>query len=455
MTKNQQLFHTIRRPEGSVSRYPLIVVDGSGLPHLPLTQFYQLTQQFLADGTTRTYLQTLLPYFTYLTADVWRCQRGDQWDSKPEAVRESVRDYLTHHLHCKARPHDTYELVLLTGRSPSTVRIFLSALKQFYTIARRSGWYPYAHPLIDSSLLLLQEVVAEECRASGQAPRMPQVSGVEVPQDRFSSDNYFRLAGETWIPHPIDDPHLHQHLVNHFEVAKLDLRDRIVVRMAYETGARISELVQLTIGDWRKRGCNQEALTFSKGSRGRRVKAIRFSPETAKMLRQYANVDRKMLDRGRRRLEQLDDSDSLFLSKRGRPYSYEAFKPHWYALCQAARIDLNIHGLRHWFTTQSIREIVANATGTEAIVRGKEALVRYMAWRSPGTLEAYEHFFQAADHAQIQDQLFVRLYERDKQYLETSLKPLVPAKPDNNGVKMKQEEQGWETLLALGGSAHA
>ena len=41
-----------------------------------------------------------------------------------------------------------------------------------------------------------------------------------------------------------------------------------------------------------------------------------------------------------------------------------------------------------------------------------------MAWRSPGTLEAYEHFFQAADHAQIQDQLFVRLYERDKQYLE-------------------------------------
>ena len=150
MTKNQQLFHTIRRPEGSVSRYPLIVVDGSGLPHLPLTQFYQLTQQFLADGTTRTYLQTLLPYFTYLTADVWRCQRGDQWDSKPEAVRESVRDYLIHHLHCKARPHDTYELVLLTGRSPSTVRIFLSALKQFYTIALRSGWYPYAHPLIDS-----------------------------------------------------------------------------------------------------------------------------------------------------------------------------------------------------------------------------------------------------------------------------------------------------------------
>jgi integrase len=455
MVKNQHLFHTVRRPAGSVSRYPLIVVDENGLPHLPLTQFSHLALQFLAEGTVRTYLQTLLPYFTYLATDGWRSQRGDQWDSNPEAVRESVCDYLVYQLHCKARPHDAYELVFLTGRSPSTVRIFLSALKQFYTIARRTGWYRYAHPLVDSTLLLLQEVVAEERRASGQSPQMPQVSGVEAPRDRFSSENYFRLAGEIWIPQPIDDPHLHQHLVKHFATAKLNLRDQIVVRMAYETGERISELVQLTIGDWRKRGCNQEALTFSKGSRGRRVKVVRFSPETAKMLHRYVNVDRKMLDSGHRCLEQLDDNDSLFLSKKGRPYSYEAFKPHWYALCRAAQIDLNIHGLRHWFTTQSIREIIANATSPEAIIRGKEALVRYMAWRSPGTLEAYEHFFQAADHAHIQDQLFLRLYERDKQYLETVLKPSTPVKPDNNEVKVKQEEQGWETLLALGGGAHA
>jgi len=170
MVKNQHLFHAVRRPAGSVSRYPLIVVDGNGFPHLPLTQFYHLALQFLAEGTVRTYLQTLLPYFIYLATDGWRSQRGDQWDSNPEAVRESVRDYLIHQLHCKARPHDTHELVFLTGRSPSTVRIFLSALKQFYTIARRAGWYRYAHPLVDSTLLLLQEVVAEEHReAAGLA----------------------------------------------------------------------------------------------------------------------------------------------------------------------------------------------------------------------------------------------------------------------------------------------
>jgi integrase len=454
MVKNRPRFHIVRCPEGLASRYPLVVVDGDGFPHLPLTQFYHLTQHFLVEGTVRTYLQTLLPYFTYLATDEWRRQREDQWDSNPEAVRESIRDYLIHQLHCKARLHDTYELVFLTGRSPSTVRIFLSALKQFYTIARRAGWYRYAHPFVDSTVLLLKEVVAEESRSADQSPRMPQVSGVEAPQDHFSSENYFRLAGEAWIPHPIDDPHLHQHLIKHFATARLTLRDHIVVRMAYETGARISELVHLTIGDWRKRGCNQEALTFSKGSRGRRVKVVRFSSETAKMLRHYVNGDRKRLDRDSRDLELLEDHDSLFLSKRGRPYSYEAFKPHWYALCQVARIDLNIHGLRHWFTTQSIREIVANAIGPEAITRGKEALVRYMAWRSPGTLEAYEHFFQASDHAHIQEQLFLRLYERDKQYLETALKSSASASPDTNKAEKKQEDQGWDVLLALGGHTH-
>jgi integrase len=61
------------------------------------------------------------------------------------------------------------------------------------------------------------------------------------------------------------------------------LRDQIVVRMAYESGARIREILRLTVGDWRKRGGKQEAWGFSKGSHGRRVKVIRWSAETSRM----------------------------------------------------------------------------------------------------------------------------------------------------------------------------
>ena len=135
---------------------------------------------------------------------------------------------------------------------------------------------------------------------------------------------------------------------------------------------------------------------------------LRFSAETTKMLRQYLNTDRCHLDPTHRRLEHLSDADPLFLSVRHRAYDYEAFKPHWYALCKAVQIDLNIHGLRHWYVSQAMREICETAKSAGEVERGKENLVRYMAWRSPDTLKAYEHHFQAQQHIKLQDQLHQR-----------------------------------------------
>ncbi len=118
-------FRIVPRPEGVTSRYSLVVVDGEGKPHLPLTRFYEKAQQGLTEGTARTYLHTLLPYFEYLSIDKWRQHRDDRWDSEPEAVQESVRDYLVEFLACKVQCKDAYERVSLTARSPGTVRVFL------------------------------------------------------------------------------------------------------------------------------------------------------------------------------------------------------------------------------------------------------------------------------------------------------------------------------------------
>ncbi|QBD77334.1 hypothetical protein EPA93_15575 [Ktedonosporobacter rubrisoli] len=54
--------------------------------------------------------------------DPWRKQRQDCWDSPPESIRESVRDYLLQQLHCKVRRYGMYEMVRLSVQSPSTVR---------------------------------------------------------------------------------------------------------------------------------------------------------------------------------------------------------------------------------------------------------------------------------------------------------------------------------------------
>ena len=136
-------FRVVSRPPDISSRYTLVVVDGDGRPHIPLTRFYDETKQAISDGATRTYLNVLMPYFTYLATDNWRRRRKDRWDSPPEAVQESVRDYLVQCLHCKVRRHGSYEIVALSVKSPNTVRLFLAALKQFYRIMRRANWYPH------------------------------------------------------------------------------------------------------------------------------------------------------------------------------------------------------------------------------------------------------------------------------------------------------------------------
>src|SRR5438105_2929023 len=119
MLNKTDLFRIVPRPEGVTSRYSLVVVDGEGKPHLPLTRFYDKAQQGLSDGAARTYLNVLLPYFQYLTTDSWRRHRDDHWDSPPDAVQQSVRDYLVEHFACKVQWRDTYERVSLTAKSPS------------------------------------------------------------------------------------------------------------------------------------------------------------------------------------------------------------------------------------------------------------------------------------------------------------------------------------------------
>src|SRR5713101_6350474 len=101
MSKILDHFRVIRRPASFKSRFSLVVVDGAGRPHLPLTTFYWRLHQQLSDGTARTYLNSMLPYFTYVATDPWRQQRGDQWNSLPNAVQESIRDYLVERLCCK------------------------------------------------------------------------------------------------------------------------------------------------------------------------------------------------------------------------------------------------------------------------------------------------------------------------------------------------------------------
>ena len=195
----------------------------------------------------------------------------------------------------------------LSAQSPSTVRVFLSALKWFYTSAVDAGEYPHGHPLINPVVQILQDADQDGERHARHRPKMPPESGIEETRRKRSSDNYFRLVNQEWVPEPIDDPALHSHLVAGFAQAHLSRRDQIVIRMAYESGARITEILTLMVGNWRKRGAAREAAACNKGSHGRRVKVIRFSAETAKLLHGYVSEDRLRFDLLHQTFAQLSD----------------------------------------------------------------------------------------------------------------------------------------------------
>jgi hypothetical protein len=93
------------------------------------------------------------------------------------------------------------------------------------------------------------------------------------------------------------------------------------------------------------------------------------------------------------------------------------------------------------------------------VERRKEEMVRYMAWRSPDTLKAYEHYFQAIHHAQMQDRLHQQFDQKLKGYIEQAQrkKPSRPPKDrasTGREVATSHQEVSWGDVLDFGGNGH-
>src|SRR5262249_33161030 len=183
----------------------------------------------------------------------------------------------------------------------------------------------------------------------------------------------------------------------------------------------VSEVVGQTLGDWVARGMLQETQAFSKGSHGKRVKFLRFSAATAKLLRRYCDTERRQLDFHHyglddylqaARSEKVDlYPTSLFLSRPRTPLTPKTFRDcYWNPACRAAGIEADVHQARHWYVTQIVRSIYETTRSEAEVQRRLRELIEYMGWKSGWeTLEAYQHYFDPQRHAEIQDQLHQRL----------------------------------------------
>lgn len=460
---------------GASHGYPYLVFDCQKKLHLPLITFAKDAQVRLASSSLQKYLTGILPWFTWLETDSWQVRANHQWTDPPEVVRSVIREYLVSRLQCRIKDHPLGgEFLQTTEACVNPVRILLASLKLFYRSAITCGYYQHTNPLSGTFTELAESARREMVQDTDGSlrPKMPDRSGVDMPSRAGRlTDSYFLLKDE-WIPQVVTDITLPQQILNGGRALKKQgkdwgLREECLISLLFETGARVSELMALTLGDWKRRGLKDSAWTRNKGSRKRRAKFVCFSEDTVKLLKKYVNTERAAIDlrhwtlddylAGADRHEVELDEVPIFLSKRGTPWTVASFRTHyWKKACTASKMDVDPHQARHWYVSQALACIHAQArAGKTTVEQGVAELITYMAWRSgERVMQAYNHFYNAANHATIQQDIFQLLRASSKQKPPRTMQKPVPQEtfssmPAEKQQVMSHEEQQREKQNAV------
>lgn len=389
----------------SGSRYELIIVDRTGHPVSHLTEWYRQRKQPGTDSTRRAYLNFLLPFCGYLL------QKDAAWNQEPEAIRTLARDFLRDEVECRVtrdQDLDGYR-VQLTGNSPlsqSSLHVLFAALRDFYAVMIDAGLYGYDNPMCSE---LLRKWKRERMRhiANTGAPDHAGIRGESREQSWQQPTAFFRLKRkQPWKPGLAQESTVVLQRVKNALFSMIEhaptQRDRLVLLLLHQTGARISEILELTAGGWRKAQHAMRAMVKNKGSMGREEKLIYFTPAIEHALVQYIRTERARHDpQGRKRLEQLADHEPIFLTRRGTPYTRTSLYYHWNKLLTTIPPDeytetlgpvlFTPHDVRHLYVSWILRQIKQRyANNTEKQTALKWALQHRMAWRSPLTMNCYD-----------------------------------------------------------------
>src|SRR6266567_14209 len=133
---------------------------------------------------------------------------------------------------------------------------------------------------------------------------------------------------------------------------------------------------------------------------------IRLTPAIEAALVRYVRTERAKLDpQGRKRLSQLEDTDPIFLTRRGTPYNRDAFYFHWRRLFANRPpqkdektgetlpfLEFTAHDMRHLRVTSWLTAI-RKVKDADRAQRLRRCVQRHMAWHSSLTIFCYDHSF--------------------------------------------------------------
>jgi integrase len=389
-------------PQGSP--YPLLIVDATGAPVFFLCEWYRRKKAIDPGRTPDTYLDMVLPWAGFLL------RRGYAWNAEPDRLLAFLVEFLRDDLGCQVGADGQREddwCAKTTGASPlskSSLGVLLAALTSVYDILISAGYYAYRNPMRSERLLQLKQEHLRQVKNAGAPDDAGIRSETRAETNRAFPTNQFRQRrGKVWEPQVVLEPDEVQerirktidYMVQHAAFQ----RDQVILLLIRQTGARLSEVLEMTAGGYRAARHAGQALVKNKGSRRCEEKAIYFTTSLDRYLLDYIRTERAQYDpQGRKRLEDLNDRDPLFLTRTGKPYSRPAFYHHWNKLfplaqCQfkkAEHVEFTPHDLRHLRTTRGItkirKEAAGDAAAEAALLEGFQLL---MGWQSPKTMTTY------------------------------------------------------------------
>lgn len=390
----------IAGPSGS--SFEIVIVDRQGRPVSHLSEWYRRRQEPGPNRTRQTYLGMLFPVMGFFL------EKEYAWNDPPEQVRSYLVAFLRERLACRLQPDQDREGYWIeTSRtsplSKSGLGVLLAAVKDFYHVMGDAGYYIYPSPMTSQ---LLEQWRRERARliASAGAPDHAGIRSETWEESRRHPIAYFRQGKrKVWQPKLVlESAEVRERMgeaLRYITRHAPTQRDKVVLLLLRHTGARLHEILGLTVGGYRKAAGPLNALVVNKGSLGREEKLITFLDTDEEELLKYIHGERAQFDPlGRTQLAELDETDPLFLTTRQTPYADAAFRHHWNHVMEQVKkryhVSFTPHAIRHLFVTQHLVWIKEEARDNpEEQQRLKAGLVQIMGWHSRETIHIYDHTF--------------------------------------------------------------
>lgn len=443
------------------SSFEVIILDRQGRPVSHLSEWYRRRHEPGPDRTRHTYLGMLLPVIGFFL------ERGYAWNDSPEQVRTYLVEFLRERLACRMQPDQNREgyWIETSKTSPlskSGLGVLLAALKDFYRVMRDAGFYVYPSPMASH---LLEQWRRERARLIGSSGA-PDHAGIRSEAWEESWRHpiaYFRQGKrKQWQPKiALESAEVRERMWNaliYMTAHTCTHRDKVVLLLLRHTGARLHEILGMTVGGYRKATDPFSTFVVNKGSLGREEKLITFLDTDEEELLTYIRGERARYDPlGRTQLAELEDTDSVFLTARRKPYADGAFRYHWSHLMKQVevryRVSFTPHAIRHLFVTQHLVWI-KEETGDDQEEQQhlKAGLVQIMGWRSRETMRIYDHTFSIQEAVQ-KLHAFQRKAERQAAKAVEEPASLEPFSPSQQEITIIEENeqpnafaQLWEDL---------